>query len=57
MKMAHEQDITLNTLVENIIRAEIDRLENQRIADELDELRRELDFNSQAKKPKKAKKK
>jgi len=53
MKMAHEQDITLNTLVENIVRAEVDRLEDQRIAGELDELRRELDFDVKAKKPRK----
>ena len=57
MKMAHEQDITLNTLVENIIRAEIDRLEDQRIAGELDELRRELDLDTVAKKQKSKKKK
>jgi len=57
MRMAHEQDITLNTLVENIIRAEIDRLENQRITDELDELRRELDFSVEPSKGKKSKKK
>jgi hypothetical protein len=53
MKMAHEQDITLNQLVENIVRAEIDRLENQRIAAELDELRRELDIDVRPKKSKK----
>jgi hypothetical protein len=55
MKMAHEQDITLNQLVENIVRAEVDRLEDQRIAGELDELRRELDFDVKPKKPKKNK--
>jgi len=39
--------------VENIVRAEIDRLENQRIAAELDELRRELDIDVRPKKSKK----
>ncbi len=53
MKMAHLQDITLNQLVENIVRAEIDRLENQRIAGELDELRRELEVEPKIKKSKK----
>jgi len=57
MKMAHEQDITLNTLVENIVRAEIDRLEDQRIEDELDELRREMDLDLETTKGKKSKKK
>jgi hypothetical protein len=58
MKMAHEQDITLNQLVEQIIRAEIDRLEDQRIEAELDELRRELDLDTTpTKKDRKKKKK
>jgi hypothetical protein len=57
MKMAHEQDITLNQLVENIVRAEINRLENQRIEAELDELRRELDLDTESKKKDRKKKK
>jgi hypothetical protein len=56
MRMAHEQDITLNQLVENIVRAEIDRLEDQRIVGELDELRRELDLNTKSKKSSSGKK-
>jgi len=55
MTMAHEQDITLNQLIENIIRQEIDRLENQRIADELDEIRNEINFDVKPKKKKKSK--
>jgi len=42
MQMAHQQDITLNQLVEKIIRLEIDRLEDQRITEELTELEREV---------------
>ena len=30
MRMAHEQDITLNRLVERVLTAEIDRLEKER---------------------------
>lgn len=30
MKMAHEQDITLNQLVERVLTAEIDRIEKER---------------------------
>ena len=30
MKMAHEQDITLNQLVERVLTAEIDRLEQEK---------------------------
>jgi hypothetical protein len=56
MKMAHERDITLNQLVEDILRTEIDRLENQRIASELDEIRRDLNLDSKQKKKKKDKK-
>jgi hypothetical protein len=57
MTMAHEQDITLNQLIENIIRQEIDRLEDQRITDELDEIRRDmgLDLDDKPKKKKKSK--
>jgi hypothetical protein len=55
MTMAHEQDITLNQLIENIIRQEIDRLENQRITNELDEIRQELELDDRSKKKKKSK--
>jgi hypothetical protein len=57
MKMAHEQDITLNTLVERIVRGEIDRLEHQRIEDELNEIRRELEMIDLPKHKKSSKKK
>lgn len=33
MRMAHEQDITLNQLVERVLTAEIDRLEQERAND------------------------
>jgi hypothetical protein len=56
MTMAHEQDITLNQLVENIVRAEINRLEDQRIESELDEIRRDMGLDVDVK-PKKIKKK
>jgi hypothetical protein len=57
MQMAHEQDITLNQLVENIIRAEINRLEDQRITDELEEINREFFIADYQKKAEKKNKK
>jgi len=58
MQMAHEQDITLNRLVENIIRQEIDRLEDLRLTAELDEIRRDMGLDLEPiKKPKKRKSK
>jgi hypothetical protein len=55
MQMAHEQDITLNQLIENIIRQEIYRLENQRVADELDEIRQDFEKFERKEKKKKSK--
>jgi len=55
MQMAHEQDITLNQLIENIIRQEIYRLENQHVADELDEIRQDFEKFERKEKKKKFK--
>jgi hypothetical protein len=56
MQMAHEQDITFNQLIENIIRQEINRLENQRVANELDEIRQDFEKFERREKKKKSKK-
>ena len=59
MKMAHEQDITFNQLVENIVRTELRRLETEKFAQELDAMRDELFpyIEDQEKSEKKSKKK
>lgn len=62
MRMAHEQDITFNQLVENIVRAELTRIESEQFARELDAMRDELfpfieDQEKPEKKSKKKKKK